>query len=574
MTKKKSIPHTDHSATCAITTGRSADPLVRRAAHILKRELAARCGVRIVPRAKADLRITLALQAGIGDEGFEIVDGAPGEVQIVGNDPRGVLYGVGKWLRTVHFDRSGVTSGAWRGRSVPAKPVRGIYFATHFHNFYHDAPLRDVTRYVEELALWGCNTLSVWFDMHHFTGMDDPHARAMVRRLRAVLLAANRVGIRGAFTMLSNEAFSTSPEALRADWTSGHDGYFQSPGGHYHVEICPAKRGGLKQLVADRDAMLAAFAGIDVGYFWLWPYDQGGCTCAACAPWGANGHLRASEAVARVVKKRFPQAKIILSTWYFDHFIQGEWEAFARQIAAARPTWFDLILADDSGTSFPAFVLKNGVPGGYPLVTFAEISMYGMYPWGGFGANPLAGHFQAIWDQCGDLVSGGFPYSEGIFEDINKVIQFQFGWDPQRPALETVREYAAYEFSPEVADDVVHAVRLLEAGHGHGVDTATLGTTKRPALYRLQQTTHADACLALLRRAEKRMPPAARQRWRWRILLLRATLDAQLQRSAGRPTAVTERCFAELTRLYSAHKADATVAPPTMARLSRNTEPA
>ncbi len=565
--KNKNIAEDIPSATVAIITGRAADPLVRQAARILRRELAARGGVRVVPRAQAGLRLVLTVRSGIGDEGFEIADGAPGEVRISGNDPRGVLYGVGKWLRTVRFGRGGVTPGGWRGRSVPAKPVRGIYFATHFHNFYHDAPLRDVTRYVEELALWGCNALSVWFDMHHFTGMDDPHARTMVRRLRALLLAANRVGIRAAFTTLSNEAFSTSPAALRADWTSGHDGYFREPGGHYHVEICPSKRGGLKRILADRDAMLQAFAGIDVGYFWLWPYDQGGCTCAACAPWGANGHLKVSEAVARLVGKRFPRAKRILSTWYFDHFIHGEWEAFARRINATRPRWFDLILADDSGVSFPEFILKNGVPGGYPLVTFAEISMYDMSPWGGFGANPLPSHFQNIWNQCGGLVSGGFPYSEGIYEDINKVIQFQFGWDPQRPAIETVREYAAYECSPEAADDVVRAVRLMEKGHGHRVDRAALGTSRRPAVYRLRQTAHADACLALLRRAEKRMPPAARRRWRWRILLLRATLDAQLRRSGGRPTAVTERCFGELTRLYGARKAEGSVAPPAVARL-------
>ena len=36
-----------------------------------------------------------------------------------------------------------------------------------------------MNRYVEELALWGCNTLAVWFDLHHYHGIDDPEARAM-----------------------------------------------------------------------------------------------------------------------------------------------------------------------------------------------------------------------------------------------------------------------------------------------------------------------------------------------------------------------------------------------------------
>ncbi|MGI6495922.1 MAG: hypothetical protein ACOX5G_07505 [Kiritimatiellia bacterium] len=93
------------SATVAIITDRAADPIVRQAARILRRELAARSGVRFVPRAQAGLRLILAVQPGIGDEGFEIADGTPGEVRIRGNDPRGVLYGVGKWLRTVRLGR-------------------------------------------------------------------------------------------------------------------------------------------------------------------------------------------------------------------------------------------------------------------------------------------------------------------------------------------------------------------------------------------------------------------------------------------------------------------------------------
>jgi len=55
--------------------------------------------------------------------------------------------------------------------------VRAVNFATHFHNFYHDAPVEEVQRYVEELALWGRNVLVARFDMHHDTGIDVPKPR-------------------------------------------------------------------------------------------------------------------------------------------------------------------------------------------------------------------------------------------------------------------------------------------------------------------------------------------------------------------------------------------------------------
>ena len=85
------------------------------------------------------LKVELAIAPGIGSEGFRIEDRPGGGVKIVGNDARGLLYGVGKLLRTSRYDCDGFTAGAWRGTSIPEKPVRGIYFATHFHNFYHDA---------------------------------------------------------------------------------------------------------------------------------------------------------------------------------------------------------------------------------------------------------------------------------------------------------------------------------------------------------------------------------------------------------------------------------------------------
>ena len=50
----------------------------------------------------------------------------------------------------------------------------------------------------------------------------------------------------------------------------------------------------------------------------LWPYDQGGCGCAQCRPWGTNGFLKAGGAVAALARKKLPGTKIVLSTWFFD----------------------------------------------------------------------------------------------------------------------------------------------------------------------------------------------------------------------------------------------------------------
>ena len=160
-----------------------------------------------------------------------------GGVRIVGNDERGVLYGVGKFLRNSRYER-GFAPGAWRGVSVPEKPLRGIYFATHFYNYYQTAPIEEEERYVEELALWGVNSVSVWYDMHHFKGFADPEAVAFRGRLRRICRPPAVAGSGSGLMVIGNEAYADSPKELRADPRAQR-------GGFYDVAICPNKPGGL-----------------------------------------------------------------------------------------------------------------------------------------------------------------------------------------------------------------------------------------------------------------------------------------------------------------------------------------
>ena len=55
-------------------------------------------------------------------------------------------------------------------------------------------------------------------------------------------------------------------------------------------------------------------------------------------------------------------------------------------------------------------------------MNFFEISMVGAVPWGGYGANPYPSLLQKIWEKIKGVTGGGYPYSEGIFDDINKII--------------------------------------------------------------------------------------------------------------------------------------------------------
>lgn len=554
-----------------------------RAAVILCRTIEERCGIRAGTTVRDALRIVLALDAGGAPEGFRIADDGPDTIRIAGADERGLLYGVGRFLRDSTFLPGAFVPGAWRGASAPAKPVRGIYFATHFHNYYHVAPQADLDRYVEELALWGCNALMVWFDMHHYRGMDDPDAQAMVARLHDLLAAAERVGMAPGLGFIANEAFAESPAGLRADWTGGHDGYADVALSHYHVELCPHKPGAMDQLLRWRREVLSAFRDVNLKYVWLWPYDQGGCTCAACAPWGGNGFLVCARAVGELTREMFPGVEVVLSTWLFDAYIRGEWDGLRRYLEASGHG-LDYVLADVHDGAFPANRLAGGAAGGIPLLNFPEISMTGMAPWGGYGANPRPAHWQRYWQGARDKVAGGFPYSEGMYEDINKILHLQWNWDPDRDAREILTEYAIAYFGRGVETDIVQACyRLEEAmgdtkvlleqdGQGHDIFWfAERVDPSRPWTLRYTggRADGVEETLALLESVDRRLPPAARDSWRWRVLLLRARIDREIARSRGAPSDALDRAFEELTGLYGATRAVPCLTPPASGQLAR-----
>ena len=112
-----------------------AGPVLRNISALFARQVQQRCRATVDADPAAALTVELRIEPGIGAEGFTIADGRDQTVRIVGHDERGVLYGVGRFLRTSRYDQGGLTAGTWRGTSLPEKSVRGIYLATHFHNF-------------------------------------------------------------------------------------------------------------------------------------------------------------------------------------------------------------------------------------------------------------------------------------------------------------------------------------------------------------------------------------------------------------------------------------------------------
>ena len=480
-------------------------------------------------------------------EAFSILSEA-GRTVIEGPTRRARLYGLGRHLREPSFC----------GGDAPAQSVRGVYFATHFGNWYDYASEREMREYVEELSLWGCNQVRVWLDMHDFSGADDPRAVEKVKRLKMILALARECGLEPSLLVLANEAFADSPENLRADWRGGQNGYACELRGHYHVELCPSKPGGLELILKEREAVLDLFADVSVGNVCIFPYDQGGCTCSACAPWGANGLFRVLPPLCALIRRKLPGCRIEVGTWYFDHFgALGEWKGFCARADEVRRC-ADLLSVERLEW------LKGGNPIGLPTTSMAEISMWHMLPWGGFGANPCPKRFAAYAQKGIGALAGFRPYSEGIYEDLNKVLFLRLGWNPSAAWRQIVGDYAAFHFGVS-EDTVAEAVSLLEDAQAHEAKIVQDG--RRYSLYNCANVKaerpfavafsghrpdreKAARALKLLTAYETKMPAIRRSQWRWRILKLRAAVDARLAEGAELSAPDLRAAFDELAEIY------------------------
>lgn len=435
----------------------SPDPATR-IAEIMATRIAARCPATRTPTAT--YVVTLAIDGSLAKEAYRVED-TPTGVRISGADAAGLLAGAGRFLRDATYSPAGFVPGAWRGLSRPACSFRAAYLATHYGNWYESAPLEDVCTYVEDLGLWGYNTIIVHFPTWQFRDLKDPKAKAWLDRVRTLFARARACGLRVGLNQVPNQGYSSTPKDWRGAKVKGE------AQGNFGINCCvskPEAAAGMLKLYRD---LFAEFAEVGCDELVLWPYDEGGCHCPQCLPWGGKGFLEIGKPIVAEARKRFPAIKVTLSTWRFcndrNEDPDGEWPAF-RASMTADPSWVDRIMADGYRGFFPRAILDGGVPARLPLVNFPEISMFKGGPWGAQGAIPAPAMFHGQWKLLGPKLSGGMVYSEGIFEDLNKVLWAGWWWQADAKPDDLVRAYAAWEYGPAVADDVVAALALIDKG--------------------------------------------------------------------------------------------------------------
>ena len=148
---------------CCLTLPEQAGTVMRNIARIFTRQVESRCGAKVVTNGRAPLTVELAVEKGIGAEGFRIADGKDGGVRIIGNDERGVLYGVGKFLRESRYDKGGFTPrrqryfGVTQSIFLIISVFLGVYrrqSAVPWFSFPYYLPGRQSPAWYRPAALW------------------------------------------------------------------------------------------------------------------------------------------------------------------------------------------------------------------------------------------------------------------------------------------------------------------------------------------------------------------------------------------------------------------------------------
>lgn len=425
--------------------------------------------------------------------------------KITGADQRGLYYGIGKFLHTAKWSEKEFVPNPPVGVQAPVHDFRAVYTSVHFHNWYYQANTEELKDYLEELLLWGHNIIISIVPIVCFDSCDEPAFFETVEKNRQLFALAKSLGMKVGIIINPNQGLKTTPAEFAADKSC-----YEHRGGAGGKNICPSIPGAMEYMRYLWVMVLKRFTDIGLDYVMTWPYDEGGCGCENCRPWGAKAFCNLSTETFKEVKRFYPNAKLILSTWYMDEpEDEGEYAGLWERLKGDM-SYIDYLMVD-SHEEFPKYPLEHEPL--KPMVNFPEISMWGLRPWGGRGANPLPKRFQEFWDSSKHVLSGGMPYSEGMYEDISKIQCVSYYWSPDRHYRDILGEYINYEYSHEVIDEVLELMELIEVNH---VRVRTGSEPDMDVCYRAEK---------IAREVNERLSERVQKTWRWRLLYIRAVLD-------------------------------------------------
>ncbi|MFO1020898.1 MAG: hypothetical protein U0903_09410 [Planctomycetales bacterium] len=366
-------------------------------------------------------------------EGFWINVGdwtgiGPRQITIYGADARGVMYGVGKFLRSLNWQQGKVSIPSdFKAAEYPDRPIRGHQIGYRNTANSWDAWNYDqFDQYFRELAIFGANSVEniPWQD-------SDP----------SPLLKYSR------------EEMSYKFGELCAKYDLDHWDWVP-----------------VLFLLPDEEKATTFLQQQEEYYKKIKRLD------AIFVPAGDPGNNKAVnlmpflKQMADLLTKYHPKAKIWLST---QHFKADDIDFMYNYLDQQKPAWFGGLVMGPGSPPMEGTrkrLAKQYQLRWYPDVTHSVRAQYPV-PWldpilgmtlGRECVNPRPVDYNQIYQMDYGFTDGFITYSDGVHDDFNKNLWSQLGWNPNRSTRDIAEEYARFYFRPDVAKEGADGFFALE----------------------------------------------------------------------------------------------------------------
>lgn len=421
------------------------------------------------------------------NEGFNVLidtSSATPKTIIVGQDDRGLLYGIGHLLRKMNWSKHQLLlSQTIEKSTAPVYPIRGHQLGYRPKTNAYDAFTVDrFDQYIRELALFGTNSIEILPPRTD----DDFTSRHMVLPAIDMIREQSRIA-----------------DELDLDvWM-----WYPNMGEDYSD---PETK---KNEIKEREEVFSSLPRLDHLF----------------VPGGDPGDLEPDilfewlEEIANLLQEQHPKAKIWVSPQvfrpnkvWFDRFFYHINQKYAWLGGVVFGPWVKIPLPELRQLTDASIPIRR-----YPDITHSLSSQYPVPEWdlamamtlGRECINPRPMDQKAIHNTLAQFANGSISYSEGTNDDVNKFIWTDQDWDPDKKVLETLRDYGRFFFGPEWADAVALGL-LAEEKNLQGDVLTNSGISN--TLLRWQEM-------------EKRADQKLLDNFRFQMGLIRAYFDAYIQ---------------------------------------------
>lgn len=414
-------------------------------------------------------------------------------VSIIGRDERGMLYGIGYFLRQVAMrpgeialpaalDFASAPKLRWRGHQLGYRPKT---------NSYDGWSVADWQQYIRDLAVFGANVIELVPPRSDDDATSPHFTLPPLRMMQAMSQLAADYGLECWIWYPALDKDYDDPKTLqkdRAEWTE----------------------------------VFRSLPKIDAVFI---PGGDPGNTPPAVL-------MRIAELQAKDLRAAHPGAGM----WVSPQGFTADWLKQWLGIVAQKPAWLTgVVYGPWNRISLPE--LRRQVPASYPLRLYPDIThtilcQFPVPDWDSalastLGREPIAPRpraMAAIARQQTPYANGIISYSEGCNDDVNKAVWSALSWNPDAEVGEVLRDYARYFISPDLEYDFARGLSSLEK-NWHGV---------------LRSNEGVDDTLRLLQGMERTAPPRTLHNWRFQQALYRAYFDAYVRRRLIAETAAEQ----------------------------------